>query len=77
MTCALDKEWTKLIDEQSKLSATVICLGRILKEHRELTGCIQTIGIHVFDIMTQNEKRIEEISKKVLEKAEKLVVCLQ
>lgn len=64
----LDKEWTKLVDEQSRLSTTCICLGKILKEHSELTGCIQAIGIHIFDTMTQNEKRIGEISKRVLEK---------
>ena len=41
-----------------------VVLGEILREHPELTQCIQAIGMYIVDKMEKNEKRIIELYGK-------------
>ena len=67
----IEKEWLKLRRDQHDFSSACIVLGGILKEHKELTGCIQAIGVHIIEKMELNEDRIKELSKLALKEVNK------
>lgn len=58
------KEYEKLERKQKRYATASVVLGEILREHRELTGCIQVIGTYIVQKMEKNEKRILELYGK-------------
>jgi len=55
------KEFQKLEREQKRYTHACAVLGEILKEHPELTGCIQTVSSYVITKMEVNDKRLSEL----------------
>lgn len=52
------REYEKLERKQKTYGAATAVLGEILKEHPELTQCIQCIGTYIVEKMETNEKHI-------------------
>jgi len=58
------KEYEELERQQKQYGNASAVLGEILREHPELTGCIQVIGTYIVVNMEKNEERIVEIYGK-------------
>ena len=58
------REYEKLERQQKRYGSASAVLGEILREHPELTQCIQVIGTYLVNKMEKNEKRIVELYGK-------------
>jgi len=58
------RQYKKLEQDQRNYASASIVLGEILREHPELTGCIQVIGTYIANKMEANEKEILKIYGK-------------
>jgi len=52
------EEFQKLDRKQTQYTNACAVLGEILREHPELTLCIQSISSHIIDKMETNDKQL-------------------